>query len=64
MYLWVIEEWESRDVFLRYDFCFPAFLRRSWEEEPGWALEWRVYVRGSTLVGLHSMCEEGKLEGV
>ena len=23
----------------------------------------RVYVRGSTPVGLHSMCEEGKLEG-
>ena len=35
MYLWVIEEWESRDVFLRYDFCFPAFRRRSWEEDPG-----------------------------
>ena len=32
-------------MFLRYDFCFPAFRRRSWEEEPGGALEGRVYVR-------------------
>jgi len=51
-------------VFLRYDFCFLALRRRFWEEEPGGAFEGRVYVRGSTPVGLHSMCEEGELEGV
>jgi len=50
-------------VFLRYDFCFPAFRRRFWEEEPGGALEGRVYVRRSMPVGLHSICEEGELEG-
>ena len=43
-------------MFLRYDFCFPAFRRRSWEEEPEGELEGRVYVRGLLLVGLHSMC--------
>jgi len=51
-------------VFLRYDFCFAAFRRRFWEEEPGEALGGRVYVRGSTPVGLQSMCEEVVLEGV
>jgi len=51
-------------VFLRYDFCFAAFRRRFWEGEPGGALWGRAYVRGSTPVGLHSMCEEGVLEGV
>ena len=28
-------------MFLRYDFYFPAFRRRFWEEEPGRALEGR-----------------------
>ena len=51
-------------MFLRYDFCFAAFRRRFWEGEPGGALGGRAYVRGSTPVGLHSMCEEGVLEGV
>ena len=36
MYVFVSDKgWESRDVFLRYNFCFPVFRRRFCEKEPG-----------------------------